>query len=115
MNVWVVCMTEMEADIYNSQDLGKGVSCVTHLQESGSELGFKRLAGTIADEMDYACGEGTWGRLILSGSPDVLSRLCQHLSDEVRQRIIGIIPANLCGGRPDEICSRCKPFLKLAA
>jgi len=113
MNTWIVCITESEAKIYHCEQSDQSLTFVHHfLRQEDPEHDFY---GILADEMEYACGEGTTGRLILLGQPMVISQLCQKLTLRVREHIVGIIPRSALESQLDKLQALCIPYMKLSA
>jgi hypothetical protein len=116
-NTWIVCVSSSEGKIYHSKSFDEGVQCIKSMYGAQNPSGktnlrhLKKLFRFVADEMDYACGSGTTGRLIVTGDPRVVNHFCNYLSDEVRARIIGIVPRNLCSASPEGIHDATRDFL----
>ena len=82
MKTYILCADVGGIKIYNSEELEQAAQ----IFEKGGD------PSALADALECMCGVGTVCRLVLWGEPRVLNQLCQGLSDQVRGRIVGIIP-----------------------
>ncbi len=86
MNNYLLCADTDGAKVYNMDELEEGGRLMLTISHPTD------IFSSVAEEMERLCGVGTDGKLVLSGEPKLINELCQKLSDEVRGRIMGIIP-----------------------
>ncbi|MBI3555190.1 MAG: hypothetical protein HY074_02860 [Deltaproteobacteria bacterium] len=93
MKSYILCANTDGAKVFDFDDLEEGAQLLLSLSYP------KDAYSSVVLEMERMCGAGTASKLVLCGEPVVLNQLCQKLSDEVRGRIVGIIPESFSNSR----------------
>ncbi len=85
MKTWILCIDQAVANVFARDDKdGATKLCYTL---NSSHRSKKKFLKYVAEEMELACGCGTSNDLVVCGEQDILKKLIDLCSHEVRTSI----------------------------
>lgn len=99
MKAWIMLIDPLSTTVFQISSHKREISFSTTIENSlpsrsssKSEEISDQFAHYIAEEMEIACGCGTYSALIIAGESDDVKKICKCLSPVTKSNIIGITP-----------------------